>query len=90
MGYVTLGDTASDTYGFRGKVAADSGIKTKESTDNVTTPTEAELITAFGTAATNGAGFIAIVDDNGAGTASQLVWTTGSGKYFFVAGTLAA
>lgn len=51
-------------------LARDSGIVI--STDNVTNPpTDAELDTAFGDAATLYNGFVGLVDDNGAGT---VVW----------------
>jgi len=49
------------------------------STDNVAgTPTIAELNTAFGTAATVGAGFLAVLDDNGGGTAFFLCGSDGT------------
>ncbi len=55
------------------------------STANVTTPTEAELIAEFGTAAYVGNGFTAIVNDTGAGTDEYLVWSDGT-NWFYVAG----
>jgi hypothetical protein len=53
----------------------------------VTTPTEAELVAAFGSAASQ-AGKVFIQDDNGANTAVKLVVSNGS-SYFFAAFTKA-
>lgn len=50
-------------------------------------PTDAELDSAFGTPASVGR-MVAILNDNGADTASWLVWSTGT-AWFHVAGTLA-
>lgn len=55
---------------------------------NVTTPTDAELDSAYGTPADVGPGFSAVLDDNGAGISSWWVWSTGT-NWFFAAGTLA-
>ena len=64
------------------------GIQTKISNANISAPpTDAELDAAFGTPAVVGAGFVAVVDDNGADTASYLVWSTGA-AWFHAAGTL--
>lgn len=56
-----------------------AGIRTKVATDDVhdTTPTNAQLITAFGAAATQGAGFIGVVNDAAGGTNFYLVATDG-------------
>lgn len=52
---------------------------TKVATDDTANPpAESELITAFGTAATVGAGFVALLDDAGAGTAVYLVASDGT------------
>lgn len=51
-------------------------------------PTDSELDTAFGTAATVGSGFMAIIDDSGAGTTSALVWSNGM-VWFHLTGTKA-
>jgi len=48
------------------------------STADVTTPTDAELDSAFGQPATLGRRFIGIVDDNGAGTTYFLCMTDGT------------
>jgi len=54
------------------------GVATQISTDNVVgTPTIAELNAAFGTAADVGAGFLAMLDDNGGGTAVFLCCSDG-------------
>lgn len=51
-------------------VATAAGIRTKQSVDNVTDalPTQAEMVTAFGAAATTGAGFIGVIKDANADT----------------------
>lgn len=64
-----------------------NGVATKIDTSNVTTPTEAELIAAYGSAASQ-AGKVFIQDDNGANTAVKLVVSNGT-SYFFAALTKA-
>ncbi len=55
------------------------GVRTKVSTADVSNPpTDAELDAAFGTPATVGSGFVALVDDNDAGTAMYLVASDGT------------
>lgn len=52
-------------------------------TDNVSSPpADAELDAAFGTPAGVGAGFVGLVDDNGAGTAVWLVASDGSNWWY--------
>lgn len=52
-------------------------------------PTDAELTSIFGSASSKDY-IIGMIDDNGAGTDSYLVWSTGgSGKWFYATGTLA-
>lgn len=59
--------------------ATDGGVRGKISTADVTNPpTDAELDSAFGTPSTVGAGFTALLDDNGAGTAVYLVGSDGT------------
>lgn len=59
------------------------------STANVSNPpTDAELDAAFGTPAQVGAGFVSLVDDNGAGTAGYVVWSDGA-NWWYVGGTKA-
>jgi hypothetical protein len=64
------------------------GVATKVDVSNVTTPTAAELIAAFGTAASQ-AGKVFIQDDNNADTTVKLVVSNGT-SYFFVALTKAS
>lgn len=52
-------------------------------------PTQAELVTAFGSAASSGPGFIGILNDNAGGSAEYFVWSDGT-NYFYVAGTVGA
>lgn len=59
------------------------------STANVSSPpTDAELDTEFGTPAQRGAGFSAILNDNGAGTAGYVVWSDGT-NWWYAGGTKA-
>ena len=71
-----------------GGVVFTDGVGTKKDISNVTTPTAAELIAAFGTAASR-ANQILIQDDNGADTTVKLVVSNGT-SYFFVALTKAS
>jgi hypothetical protein len=65
-----------------------SGRSHNYSDDNVTTPTDAELDTAFGTPATVGAGFVGVLDDAGAGANVWLVASDGT-NWWYVAMTQA-
>lgn len=67
------------------KLNLPAGLQTKVAVNNVndTTPTNAELITSFGTCASNGAGFIGIVNDAAGGTNFYLVATDGT-TYFWL------
>lgn len=59
------------------------------STANVSNPpSDAELDTAFGTPAAVGAGFMALLNDNGGGANEYLIWSDGS-AWWYVAGTVA-
>ena len=62
-----------------------AGLRTIQAVTNVndTTPTAAELTTAFGAPATVGRGFIATVDDNDGDTNHYLV-TASDASYYFV------
>jgi hypothetical protein len=71
-----------------GGVHFTNGVGTRVDASNVTTPTEAELIAAFGPASKN-AGKVFIQDDNGAGTTIKIVVCTGT-KYAFAALTVAS
>lgn len=65
-----------------------NGVATKVDVSNVTTPTAAELVAAFGSAASQ-AGKVYIQDDNGADTTVKLVVSNGT-SYFYVALTKAS
>jgi len=54
------------------------------SQDNVTgaTPSDAEIETAFGTAAACGRGFIGIINDNGSGAALTIVASDGTNWWY--------
>lgn len=58
-----------------------NGVATAVNTANVTTPTAAELIAAFGSAASQ-VGKVFIQDDNGADTTVKLVVSNGTSYYF--------
>lgn len=58
-----------------------NGVATKLDVSNVTTPTAAELISAFGTAASQ-ANKIFIQDDNNADTTVKLIVSNGTSYYF--------
>lgn len=65
------------------------GIRTKISTADVSNPpTDAELDSAFGTPATVGSGFVALVNDNNGGTNEYMVWSDGT-NWFYTTGTKA-
>lgn len=70
-------------------VRAINGIGTKVDISNVTTPTAAELIAAFGAASTN-AGKIFINDDAGADTTVKLIVCNGTSYFFSASLTKAA
>lgn len=75
---------------FSGIVNLSAGFKTKVSTANTSNPpTNAEVISAFGTAAAVGAGFIALMDDNNGHAAEYLIWSDGT-KFWQVTGTACA
>lgn len=62
-------------------VKVTNGVATKVDTSDVTTPTAAELVAAFGTAASQ-AGKVFIQDDNGGDTTVKLVVSNGTSYYF--------
>lgn len=64
-----------------------AGLRTKQAVTNVndTTPTDAELQTAFGgTAASLGRGFIGTIDDNDGNAIGYIVWTSDASFYFII------
>lgn len=70
--------------------ATTAGLKTKVSTANTSNPpTNAELISAFGAAATVGSGFIGVVDDNSGHANEYLIFSDGT-KYWQITATAAA
>jgi hypothetical protein len=74
--------------GSTGADFSTGGLRTKQSVANVndTTPTNAELDSAFGAA--TGRGFIGTIDDNDADTIGYIVWSTDA-SWFWVIGTKA-
>lgn len=72
-----------------GGVTFTEGVATKVDVSNVTTPTAAELIAAFGAAAIN-AGKIWIQDDNNADTTVKLIACNGTSFYYSASLTKAA
>jgi hypothetical protein len=62
---------------------SDGGVRTVWSEANVSSPpTDAELDATFGTPATAGEGFHALVDDNNANTAGWAVWSLGGSWWY--------
>lgn len=59
------------------------GVKTYQSVDNVTDalPTQAEMVTAFGAAATRGAGWVGFIKDNDADTNFFICVSNGTSWY---------
>jgi len=76
-----------DYFQFADKIdATTSGIRVPVSTaDTSNPPTDAELDAAFGTPATVGTGFFAILDDAGAGTAVYHVSSDGTNWWYTTA-----
>jgi len=77
---ITTGAAGAGTTG-----SANSSIKVRETTTNLataTTPLAAELTAAFGTPASLGRGFVAIVDENDADTNCFIVWTSDASWYW--------
>lgn len=68
-----------------------AGLRTKQAVTNVndTTPTAAELTTAFGAPATLGRGFIGTVDDADGDTNGYIVWVSDA-SFYFLKGTKAS
>ena len=69
--------------------ASATGIRTRRSTENTANPpTISQLDTAFGGASAVGAGFLAILDDNGAESVTYIIYSTGT-KWWHIQGTAA-
>lgn len=82
--------TSTNTSLFSGVVNCSAGVRTKYATTNTANPpTQAEMVTAFGAAATNGSGFLGVLNDNAGGTNEYLVFGDGS-NYWYIAGTVGA
>jgi hypothetical protein len=79
-----------ETIAKTNRLAADEpGITLPLKTNNVSSPpTDAELDGIFGSPANLPTGFVALVNDNGAGSAEYLVWAD-STNWFYAAGTKA-
>lgn len=77
-----------------GGVHFTTGLATKMSVADITTPTEAELITAFGAASSHGLDsgqcMIFVTNDNGANTSYRIVLCDGTKYAFSAALTVAA
>ncbi len=63
--------------------ATSGGVRTKQSVDNVTDalPTQAEMVAAFGAAATVGSGFIGVIKDDDADTNFFICASNGTSFY---------
>jgi len=61
-----------------------AGVQTVVAVGNVhdTTPTAAECVTEFGTAASVGAGFVGIINDAAGNVNNYLVFSNGTSYYF--------
>lgn len=63
--------------------ATAAGVRSYQSTDNVTDalPTQAEMVTAFGAAATKGSGWVGFIKDNNADTNFFICVSNGTSWY---------
>jgi hypothetical protein len=78
--------TLSKGLDVTGMVRGTTGLITTQSVANYSDPpTDAELDAAFGTPATLGRGFVALLDDNDADTDSYIVWTSDASWYYIKA-----
>lgn len=97
-----IGAAGSNTFGVRtnnldrilistdGFVNMAYGMRTIYATTNTANPpTNAEMVTAFGAAATFGSGGIGVLNDAGGGTNEYLCFTDGS-NWWYIAGTKGA
>jgi hypothetical protein len=81
---------AAGTASFAGVTTFTAGLKTKVAvTDTANPPTNAEMITAFGAAATAGAGFLGVLDDANGHANEYICWSDGT-KWWYVTGTAGA
>jgi hypothetical protein len=86
-----LWDQSADKLIVTGSGSFSDGVSTMQAVNNVhdTTPTNAELVSSFGTVASHGRGWIGTVDDADGDAISYIVWTSDA-SYYFVKGTKAA
>jgi hypothetical protein len=86
----TVSGVSAAAQTFTGKKIFSDALNTKQAVTNVndTTPTAAELTTAFGAPATLGRGFIGTVDDADGDANGYLVWTSDA-SFYFLKGTKA-
>jgi len=96
-GSTTAGGTGTAVSGVSASAQTFTGVKTfsdsvkiKQAVTNVhdTTPTAAELTTAFGDPATLGRGFVGTVDDADGDTNGYIVWCSDA-SFYFLKGTKA-
>lgn len=82
--------SASGASTITGQKTFSAGLNTKQAVTNVndTTPTKAELTTAFGDPTTIGRGFIGTIDDADGDTNGYIVWASDA-NYYFLKGTKA-
>lgn len=67
------------------------GVSTQLSSANVSVvPTQAEMVSAFGAASDKGAGWIGVINDNGATTGPVWLAVSNATNYFYVAATIGA
>ena len=89
VGSTVIARVTSTGVAITGVSSATGGYKNLVSTANTANPpTNAELISAFGAAATTGAGFTALLDDNNGHANEYLIWSDGT-KYWYATGTAA-
>ena len=80
--------SASGSPTWTSIVTCSAGVKTKVAvTDIVAAPTQAEMVTAFGTAAAAGAGFIGMIDDAAAGVNEYVCISNGTNWYYLAVAT---
>lgn len=82
--FLAIQELARNIEQMRNRVAeAINANRVRVSTANVSNPpTDAELDSEFGTPATVGAGFQAIIDDNGAGANFYVVYSDGANWWY--------
>jgi hypothetical protein len=74
---------AAGTASFAGLVTCTAGLKTKVATTDVEDPpTQANMVTAFGAAATAGAGFMGVINDANGGTNVWLCVSDGTNWFY--------